>query len=104
MSTNVNNNLSYDVQKLENEKNSKLSQLEKLNQKIAQLEAQKQALIAKEKERERKARTKRLIEIGAIIESRLQLNLKQTQNFCDYIYTHPEFLEVIKNIKKDITD
>lgn len=48
------------------EQNKKLSDIE---EKIKQLKAQKQAIINKEKERERKARTKRLIEIGAIIDS-----------------------------------
>ena len=43
--------------------------LDKIEEKINQLKAQKQALLAKEKEKERKARTRRLIQIGAIIES-----------------------------------
>ena len=47
-------------------KNKKLNDIE---EKIKQLKAQKQALIQKEKEKERKARTKRLIEIGAIFDS-----------------------------------
>ena len=46
--------------------NKKLLDIE---EKINQLKAQKQAIINKEKEKERKARTKRLIEIGAIIDS-----------------------------------
>ena len=46
--------------------NKKLSDIE---EKIKQLKAQKQAIINKEKEKERKARTKRLIEIGAIFDS-----------------------------------
>ena len=46
--------------------NKKLSDIE---EKIKQLKAQKQVIINKEKEKERKARTKRLIEIGAIIDS-----------------------------------
>ena len=41
----------------------------KLQEKIATLQAQDKALAAKEKEKERKARTKRLIEIGAVVES-----------------------------------
>jgi hypothetical protein len=41
----------------------------KLDEKIKQLQAQKNSLIAREKEKERKARTKRLIEIGAIFDS-----------------------------------
>ncbi len=46
--------------------NKKLNDIE---EKIKQLKAQKQALILKDKEKERKARTKRLIEIGAIFDS-----------------------------------
>ncbi len=48
------------------EQNKKLLDRE---EKIKQLKAQNQAIINKEKEKERKARTKRLIEIGAIIDS-----------------------------------
>ena len=43
--------------------------IEKIEEKINQLKAQKQALLTREKEKERKARTRRLIQIGAIIES-----------------------------------
>lgn len=46
--------------------NKKLNDIE---EKIKQLKSQKQALILKDKEKERKARTKRLIEIGAIFDS-----------------------------------
>ncbi|MDK2565081.1 hypothetical protein QOZ84_16240 [Romboutsia sedimentorum] len=46
--------------------NKKLNDIE---EKIKQLKAQKQSLILKEKEKERKTRTKRLIEIGAIFDS-----------------------------------
>ncbi|WP_294395520.1 hypothetical protein [uncultured Clostridium sp.] len=43
--------------------------INKLDEKINQLQAQKNSLIAREKEKERKARTRRLIQIGAIFES-----------------------------------
>lgn len=43
--------------------------LSKLDAKLKQLQAQKNALLAREKEKDRKARTRRLIQIGAIIES-----------------------------------
>lgn len=43
--------------------------LEKLREKKAKLVAQEKKLLAKEKEQERKARTKRLIEIGGAVES-----------------------------------
>ena len=40
--------------------------IDKLDEKIKQLQAKKNLLLAKEKEKERKARTKKLIQIGAI--------------------------------------
>ena len=43
----------------------------KLQARIAKLQAREKKLAADEKEKERKARTKRLIELGAIIESKL---------------------------------
>ena len=42
-----------------------------LDKKIEQIKAQKKAILQREKQAERKARTKRLIEVGAIIESTL---------------------------------
>ena len=41
----------------------------KLQEKIAQLQAKEKALAQKDKLQERKVRTKRLIEIGAVVES-----------------------------------
>ena len=43
--------------------------IEKLEEKISKLKAQKQALVAREKEKARKERTRRLIQIGALFES-----------------------------------
>lgn len=43
--------------------------INKLDEKIKQLQAQKNSLIAREKEKERKAHTRRLIQIGSIFES-----------------------------------
>ncbi len=54
---------------MDNEK--KLDQLE---EKIKQLQNQKKAILMKEKEKERKARTKRLIQIGALFEKRFESN------------------------------
>ena len=41
--------------------------LNKLDEKIKQLQAQKNKILAREKEKERKARTRLLIQIGAIL-------------------------------------
>lgn len=61
--------------------------INKLDEKIKQLQAQKNSLIAREKEKERKARTRRLIQMGASlkqlgIETQEQLNffIKEYKN------------------------
>lgn len=46
--------------------NEKLS---KIDEKIKQLQSQKNSILAREKEKERKARTRRLIQIGAIMDN-----------------------------------
>lgn len=78
------------------EENIKISKVEELEKKIEQLKAQKQALIAREKEKERKERTRRLIQIGAVIDSRLNFNLKEIDLLCDYLYKFPNSLNEIK--------
>ena len=50
---------------------TKEERLKKIDEKLSQLKAQKQALLAREKEKERKERTRRLIQIGAIAEKYL---------------------------------
>lgn len=76
------------------EKDKKIDDIEK---KIAQLKAQKQALIQREKEKERKARTKRLIEMGAVLESNLLLSTpKEVKLLCDYITKYPASYDKIK--------
>lgn len=43
--------------------------LEKIEEKIEQLKNQKKAIVQREKEKERKSRTRKLIQIGAILDS-----------------------------------
>ena len=57
---------------------------DKIEQKINQLKAQKQAILAREKEKERKARTIRLIQIGAIIENIGIDNIELANKFKSY--------------------
>ncbi|SCK00578.1 Protein of uncharacterised function (DUF3847) [uncultured Clostridium sp.] len=58
--------------------------IDKIEQKINQLNAQKQALLAREKEKERKARTRRLIQIVAIIENMEIDNVELANKFKSY--------------------
>ena len=58
--------------------------IDKIEEKINQLNAQKQALLAREKEKERKARTRRLIQIVAIIENMEIDNVELANKFKSY--------------------
>ena len=58
--------------------------IDKIEQKINQLKAQKQALLAREKEKERKARTRRLNQIVAIIENMEIDNVELANKFKSY--------------------
>lgn len=56
---------------------SEEDKLKELEQKIEQMKAKKQQMASRLKEKERKARTKRLIEIGAIFEKSFGLTSKE---------------------------
>lgn len=60
------------------------NKLNKIEEKINQLKAQKQAILAKEKEKERKVRTRKLIQIGAIFDSMGIDNLELANKFKSY--------------------
>lgn len=55
------------------------SKVESIDKKIAQLKAQKQAIIQRQKEKERKERTRRLIQMGALAEK--YLGIKSIEEF-----------------------
>lgn len=66
----------------------------KLQARIAKLQAREKKLAADEKEKERKARTKRLIEIGAVVESVVghpieKENLENFKSWLSRIYKKP---------------
>ena len=48
--------------------------LKKIDEQISKLKAQKQALLNRDRAKDRKLRTRRLIQIGAIFEKCLELN------------------------------
>ena len=60
------------------------TKIDKLELKINQLKAQKQAILAREKEKERKARTRILIQIGAIIDNMGIDNIELADKFKSY--------------------
>lgn len=55
--------------------------LKKIDEKMSQLKAKRQAILNREKEKERKLRTRRLIQNGALAEQYLQCNDLDTADF-----------------------
>lgn len=76
------------------------SKIDKLEEKIKQLKAQKQALISREKEKERKARTRRLIQIGAIIDSMGIDDVELADKFKTYFETNQKSKTWLENFIK----
>lgn len=65
--------------------------IDEIEKRIEQLKAQKQAILSREKQKERKERTKRLIEIGAIIEKGLQVDSKyKAMALVEYLTKYPD--------------
>jgi len=80
--------------------------LAKIDEKMEQMKAQKQDILAKEKKRQRQERTRRLIQIGALSEK--YFNMKDIQpadyeNFLKSLLTVDEVNKNIANIKTSIS-
>lgn len=80
-----------------------MESIDKLDEKIKQLKARKQAILAREKEKERKARTRRLIQIGAIIESMGINDIELANKFKDYFENTPKSKAWLENFIKENT-
>jgi hypothetical protein len=76
--------------------------LEDIEKKLSQLKAQKEAILSKSKEQERKTRTKRLIEIGAIIEKGLKIDTKYKAMACvEYLKKYDDnFSKLVEYMEK----
>lgn len=82
---------------------SNTEQLKKIDDKMAQLKAKRQAILNREKENERKARTRRLIQHGALAEKYLQCENIDTPDFellLSLLVTGQGFLEFLNETKK----
>lgn len=83
--------------------------LDEIEKRIEQLKAQKQAILARDKRKERNERTKKLIEIGAIIEKGLKMDSKyKAMALVEYLIRFPDnvskmnaFLEKQETILKE---
>lgn len=69
---------------------SEEQRIDELAEKIKKLEAQKKQLEARTKEKERKERTRKLIQIGAIMDSMGIDNLELAERFKNYFMNNPK--------------
>ena len=77
--------------------------IEKLGEKIRRLEVQKKQLEAVTKEKSRKERTRRLIQIGAIMDSMGIDSIDTAERFKDYFINTPKSKEWLdKFIENDL--
>jgi len=64
-----------------------------IDKKIGQLKAQKQILESREKDKQRKERTRRLIQIGAIMDNAGMKTVKQADAFSNELKNNPKIKE-----------
>lgn len=86
---------------------SEQDRLKKIDERMSQLKAQKQAILNREKEKERKERTRRLIQNGALAEQYLQCNNLDTlsfEAFLSLLTKVPNFQDIILKCKEEINN
>lgn len=73
--------------------------LEKINEKMAQMKAKQQAIVNREKDRERKTRTRRLIQNGALAEKYLNCDNMEPQEFEKILKTIAQMRRIRRILK-----
>jgi hypothetical protein len=76
--------------------------LQKTREKIAEMKARERAIISVDRKRQRKAKTRRLIQIGALTEKLLHceaLELSEVQKILRQIFDLPDISEFVEEIK-----
>lgn len=80
-----------------------MDNINKIDEKIKQLKARKQAILNKQKEKERKARTRRLIQIGAIIDTMGINDIELANKFKEYFENNQKSKAWLENFIKENT-
>lgn len=75
-----------------------------LDRKMEQIKAQKKAILQREKEAERKARTKRLISIGAEVERYAKCEIKDLESFKKYLERYAYAIAKTQETKEPVSD
>ena len=79
-----------------------MAKIEDIEKKIEELKQKRKEILQSEKSKERKARTRRLIEMGAVIEKELNLkNKDEVLYLCEYLKKYPDNFEKIKKYISD---
>jgi hypothetical protein len=76
--------------------------LKKIDEQMKQLKAQKQAIVSREKQKERKDRTRRLIQNGALAEKFLQsdgIEPLEFEKLLERVVNHPGFIDILVSAK-----
>lgn len=69
-----------------------MANLDDIEKRIAQLQAQKKAIIAKEKAKDRKERNHRLIQVGALVE-KYSCEIKNLEAFENYLKQYGSYIK-----------
>lgn len=76
--------------------------LAELDKQIEQIKARKKAILNKQKEEERKARTKRLIAIGAEVEHYAGCQITNMDSFKDFLRIYKKAIAETQNPKSEL--
>lgn len=78
-----------------------MATLEDIEKRIAQLQAQKKAIIAKNKQKERKERNHRLIQVGALVE-KYSGEITNLDSFETYLKSYGTYIQKsqIENLRR----
>ena len=75
--------------------------LKKIDEQVARLKAQKQAILNRDRAKDRKLRTRRLIQIGAVFEKCLEINsVEEAEAFARIVAEDGGKLEDLKRLVK----
>lgn len=77
--------------------------LKKLEDKMKQLAEQKKELLTRTKQKERKERTRKLIQIGAIFESMGINNIELAERFKSLIMDYPNSKQLLDKFLNDVS-
>ena len=86
-----------------NERDAK--RLERIHEKLEHMKAQRQDILAREKKRQRKERTRRLIQVGALSETYFgfkDINPLDFEKFLRKLFESQKLHEYVEMVKNDI--